>query len=107
MINKIVDILAKLFKKNKQYIKDFFSKVWEIIFKPETLILPGQLSFFVILSVVPIVSIITWIGTMLGISIETVTDLLGKVFTSVNFDMFLPSIVVSGAGINDVMEQIV
>lgn len=107
MINKIVDILAKLFKKNKKYIKDFFSKVWEIIFKPETLILPGQLAFFVILSVVPIVSIITWIGATLGISIETVSDLLGKVFTSVNFDMFLPSIVVSGAGINDVIVLIV
>jgi len=107
MINKIIDILSKILKKNKKYIKVFFSKVWEVILKPDTLILPGQLAFFVILSVVPIVSIITWIGTMLGISIETVADLLGKVFTSVNFDIFLPSIRVTGAGINDIVVLIV
>lgn len=107
MINKIIDILSKIFKKNKEYIKDFFSKVWEVMFKPDTLILPGQLAFFVILSVVPIVSIITYLGSLLGITIENVADLLGKVFTSVNFDMFLPSISVSGAGINDIVVLIV
>ncbi len=107
MINKIVDILSKIFKKNRKYIRDFFKKVWEIIFKPETLILPGQLAFFVILSVVPIVSIITWIGSLLGISVETVADLLGQIFTSVKFDMLLPSIQVSGAGINDIIVLIV
>ena len=107
MINKIIDILSKIFKKNKKYIRDFFSKVWDVIFKPETLILPGQLAFFVILSVVPIISIITWIGSLLGISVETVTDLLGQIFTSVKFDMFMPSIQVSGAGINDIVVLIV
>ena len=107
MINKIIDILSKIFKKNKKYIRDFFSKVWDVIFKPETLILPGQLAFFVILSVVPIISIITWIGSLLGISVETVADLLGQIFTSVKFDMFMPSIQVSGAGINDIVVLIV
>ena len=42
MINKLIDLLSKIFKKNKKYFKDFFSKVWEILFKPETMILPGQ-----------------------------------------------------------------
>lgn len=92
MKNKIIDLLSKVFKKNKKYIKDFFSKVWEILFKPETMILPGQLAFFVILSIVPLISIITWIGSMLGITVENVAELLGNIFTSVRFDWIIPTL---------------
>ena len=92
MKNKILEVLAKLFKTNKKYVKDFFSKVWEIIFKPEMMILPGQLAFFVIISMVPIVSIITSIGSLLGISVEAVTEFLGRIFTSIEFDLIIPNL---------------
>lgn len=93
MINKIILILSKLFNKNSKYIKEFFGKVWEIINKPEMMVLPGQLAFFVILSVVPILSIITWIGGIMGVSVQTVTEILGKVFTSIKFDLIIPSVI--------------
>jgi len=93
MINKIVEILSKLFNKNTIYIKGFFGKVWEIINKPEMMILPGQLAFFVILSVVPVLSIITWIGSLMGVSIHTVAEILSKIFTTVKFDLIIPSVV--------------
>jgi len=93
MINKIYEILSKLFNTNKTYLKNFFSKVFEIIKKPEMMILPGQLAFFVILSVVPLLSIITWIGNMMGVSVETVTDILGKIFTTVKFDLIIPNVI--------------
>lgn len=92
MINKIIDILSKIFRKNKKYIKEFFSKVWEILFKPETMILPGQLSFFIILSLVPLISIISWIAGMLGVTVETVAELLNQIFTSINFDWIIPTL---------------
>lgn len=92
MKNKIINLLSKIFKKNKKYFKDFFAKVWEILFKPETLILPGQLAFFVILSLIPIISIITWIGSLLGVTVESVASLLGQIFTSVNFDWIIPNL---------------
>ena len=92
MINKIIDLLSKIFKKNKEYIKDFFSKVWEILFKPEILILPGQLAFFLILSIVPIISIISWFAGVLGVTVETVAELLGQIFTTVNFDWIVPTL---------------
>lgn len=103
MKNKIVDILSKIFKKNKKYIKDFFSKVWEILYKPETMILPGQLAFFVILSLVPLISILTWIGSMLGVSVESVAELLGQIFTSVNFDWIGPILITSKFNLKDVV----
>ena len=54
MIKKFIEILSKIFNKNTKYFKNFFAKVWEIIKKPYMMILPGQLAFFIILSVVPI-----------------------------------------------------
>ena len=50
MKNKILSLLSKLLNKNKKYLKDFFSKVWEIMLRPEMKFLPGQLAFSILLS---------------------------------------------------------
>lgn len=92
MKTKIIDFLSRVFRINKKYIKDFFSKVWEIIFKPEMMILPGQLAFFVIISVVPVITIISWIGNLAGVSVEAVTDFLSQIFTTIKFDLILPNL---------------
>ena len=92
MKNKIIDLLSKMFKKNKKYFKEFFKKVWDILFKPEILVLPGQLAFFILLSIVPIISIISFIAGMLGVTVENVASLLGQIFTSVNFDWIVPTL---------------
>ena len=101
MINKIIDLLSKIFKKNKKYFRDFFGKVWEILFKPETMILPGQLTFFIILSIVPIVSIISLIAGLLGVTVENVAELLNTVFTTINFDWIVPTINVANIGMKN------
>ena len=92
MKNKISNFIFKLFKVNKKKIQKFFSKVWKIILKPEMMILPGQLAFFVIISMVPIISIISWIGSLAGVSVEAVTEFLGQIFTSVKFDLIIPNL---------------
>ena len=92
MKNSIISILSKLLNKNKKYLKEFFKKVWEIIRRPEMNFLPGQLAFSVLLSFVPIISIISAIGTSFGLDIELVSNFLGKIFTSVKFDLIIPSI---------------
>lgn len=92
MISKFIDFLSLLLKKNKNYLRNFFKKVWEIILKPEMMILPGQLAFFIILSVVPIVSILSWIGNVFGISVATVTEILTKIFNEVKLELIIPNI---------------
>lgn len=92
MKSKIVDILSKIFKQNKSYIQGFFRKVWKILFKPEILILPGQLAFFILLSIVPIISVISFIAGMLGVTVENVADMLNQIFVSVNFDWIVPTL---------------
>ena len=92
MKNKIISILSKILKRNRKYLKEFFSKVFEIIKRPEMNFLPGQLAFSVLLSFVPIISLISAIGSSFGIDIELVSSFLGKIFSSVQFDLIIPSI---------------
>ncbi len=92
MKNKIIEFISLLANKNKKYIKNFLKKVWSIILKPEMMLLPGQLAFFIILSVVPIISILSWIGSLLGISVSTVTEILTRIFADVKLELIVPSI---------------
>lgn len=92
MKNKILDLLSKIFKKNRNYLKMFFSKVWEIMFKPEILFLPGHLAFSVILSVVPILSIVTAIAASFGLTVQDITDFLSRIFSTIQFEVIIPNI---------------
>ena len=92
MKNKIITKLSKLSKTNRSYLKKFFSKVWEIILRPYMYFLPGQLAFSVILSFVPLLSIISAIGSSFGVDTKLISEFLGKIFSSVKFDLIIPSI---------------
>ena len=92
MKNKIINILSKVLRKNKRYLKSFFNKVWEIIGRPYMYFLPGQLAFSVILSFVPLISIISAIGSSFGVDTQLISDFLGKIFSSIKFDLIIPSI---------------
>lgn len=105
--NKSKDFISLIFKKNKSYLKNFFKKVFEILKKPEMMVLPGQLAFFVILSLVPMVSLISWIGNMLGVNIETVTEILNKVFTNIKFDLIIPNLFGSEINIQFIIAVII
>ena len=92
MKNKIINLLSIIFKKNKRYIKSFFKKVWEIMLRPEMKFLPGQLAFSVLLSLVPILSILSAIGSSFGVNVYSLVNFLSKIFNSINFDLIIPSI---------------
>lgn len=92
MKNKIIDLLSKILNKNKKYLKTFFSKVWEIMLRPEMKFLPGQLAFSVLLSLVPILSIISAIGSSFGVDVQLISNFLGRIFSSIKFDLIIPSI---------------
>lgn len=70
--------------KNKQYLKKtkkFFLNVWDIMWKPEMAILPGQLAFFVILSLVPIITLIGYGASFFNISVDSIMGLLEANFS--------------------------
>ena len=59
-------------------IKKFIKKVYKTIRKPEMTILPGQIAFFFVLSLVPLVAFIGSIVSHFSISIETLMKLISN-----------------------------
>ena len=64
-------------KKTGKRFKKYTNAIWEIIKKPEMAILPGQLAFFILLSLVPIVTLASYIAGLFEIKVDSVLDMLG------------------------------
>lgn len=64
----------------KKKIKRFFKRVKKTIKKPEMRILPGQLAFFFVLSLIPLVALLATIVSNFSISIESLMELVSKTF---------------------------
>lgn len=58
----------------KKRIKKFFKELLAIVKKPEINILPGQIAFFFVLSIVPIFAIIIILGTSFSLSSDTIVS---------------------------------
>lgn len=56
--------------------KIFIKRVYEIIKKPEMRILPGQLAFFLLLSIIPLFAIIAAVASEFSLSIELLIKLI-------------------------------
>lgn len=86
-------------KKNQlSKIKKFFLNVWDIMGKPEMVILPGQLAFFVILSLVPIITLIGYGASFFDISIDSVINILEANFSKDIIKQIVP--IISGEAID-------
>ena len=67
-------------------LKNYLLKIIEIIKKPEMGILPGQLAFFIILSLVPIITLCGFGAGLFNINMDTVIDILDNIIpTGVEF----------------------
>lgn len=73
MKNKSKQFVSKTWKRFKGYLEG----IWSIIIKPEMAILPGQLAFFILLSLVPIVTLASYIAGLFEIKVDSVLDMLG------------------------------
>lgn len=60
----------------KERLKRFISKVIEMIKKPEMRILPGQLAFFLLISIIPLFAIIAAVAGEFSLSIETLIKVI-------------------------------
>ncbi len=73
-------------KKFKYLIKD----VIELMRKPVMSVLPGQLSFFLLLSIIPIVLIIGVIASFLSVSTQSIIDLISNSFPANTSSLIIP-----------------
>ena len=68
--------MKKLEKQFKSYIK----KVWKAFNKMEMRILPGNVAFFFVLALIPILTITIFIATCFSISMNTIVDFINEIF---------------------------
>lgn len=58
--------------------RKFLKKVLKIIKKPEMRILPGQLAFFLVISLIPIIALIGTIASTMSLPIDDIKIMIGK-----------------------------
>lgn len=82
----------------KQRVKNILTKLYNIIRKPEMLILPGNLAFFLVLSVFPIIILIGLIVSTFSLSLDSIVAFINENLPRQIFDIITTFI--SGKGID-------
>lgn len=71
-------------------VKEYFHKLTQIIRREELRILPGNLAFFLVLSIVPIITLVGLICSLFSISLVDITNLLSELIPEQVEDMLTP-----------------
>ncbi|MBQ3511997.1 MAG: YihY/virulence factor BrkB family protein [Bacilli bacterium] len=78
--------------------RGFFSKFIELMKKPELRILPGQLAFFLVLSLIPLIALIGTIASALSIPVGTIRSVIDGAVPDAVSDIIVS--VMSAKGLN-------
>lgn len=84
-------------RKTRDGLYNYLKKIIEIIKKPEMGVLPGQIAFSMILSIVPIVTLLGYAASFFGIDVDYIIDMLNNIIPG-GADSFAPYI--SGSSID-------
>lgn len=71
-------------------IKRFWNNFWSVLNRPEMLVLPGQLAFFFILSIVPILTLISYGASSLNLSLDFISQFLNQAFGDSVSSLIMP-----------------
>ncbi len=74
-------------------VKAFLKEVFNIIRRPEMVVLPGQLAFFFVLSIVPIVTLITYGASFMHLSLSSITNFLATAFSPEVAELLVPTVI--------------
>lgn len=76
----------------KNKFKEFIKKVITIIRKPVMSILPGQLAFSFVLTIIPLIALIALIASTFSISLDSITNFITDNFPNAVSSLLLPLI---------------
>lgn len=82
----------------KRKLKTFLDKVLKTIRKPEMRILPGQLAFFFVLSIIPLIALVGGIASLFSISMDSIKDMIESSVPGSVSSLLIP--IISGKGLN-------
>ncbi len=73
-------------------MKNFFKKIWNIFMRPEMMILPGQIAFFIVLAIFPMLTLIGYIGSNISLFSNGFLSIMNNIIPSEILDVLLPFI---------------
>lgn len=73
----------------KRKLKSLFVRIYRTITRPEMVLLPGQLAFFLVLAIIPTVTLIAYGASLLNISMDFLFDFFQKAFSKEIADLIL------------------
>lgn len=76
----------------------FLKKIYEAFENPEVSVLPGQIAFFLVLSIIPMVTLIGYIASLFAVSLDSIISLANNVLPEQVNNILIPFI--SGQGID-------
>ena len=79
--------------------RTFFHKVFSIIKRPEMRILPGQLAFFCIMSLIPIIALLGSLANYFSISLDSIKEITSNILP-IDLSTLFTSSAISGEGLN-------
>ncbi len=71
-------------------LKDSLKKLWDIVTNPMVRVLPGQIAFFLVLSVFPILILIGLIASFFSISMTTIVEAITEAFPRDVVNLMVP-----------------
>lgn len=81
--------MKKRLNKAKYDIKDFFDNFFRVLRRPDMVLLPGNLSFFFVLAIIPTLGLISYGASILNLSTDFLYDFMAGSFSSEIADLIL------------------
>ncbi len=79
-------------------MKEFVKKIINILSKPDMKILPGNIAFFMVLSIVPIITLIGVVSSLISVPTTTLTNFMNGYFPQAINNILIPYF--SGEGVD-------
>ncbi len=83
----------------RKRIKKFFNRIFKVIKRPDMMLLPGQLAFFLVMATIPTMTLITYGASVLNLSTDILHSFFEKAFSHEIADLLLGVSSASNAGI--------
>ena len=74
-----------------KHIKKYIKRLYKVIRKNEMRILPGQIAYFIVLSIIPLVSLIGFIASLFSIDVDYVVDAINGSLPKQIIEIILPA----------------
>lgn len=62
-------------------IKGFLARIKKVLSMPQMLLLPGQLAFFIVLAIIPTITLISYGASVLNLSLDFISNFLTRAFS--------------------------